>query len=151
MSGSGADAALAALVDVVLAPVLPDGVFTGPAPAGRAGGAEPDPVAAWPEPDGPVRLVWTAEPARVASTLPGLWAHVGPRVPAERGADLVVDLDAVGRLVAADLGTVPVAELLAALGDRDGAAAAEQAVGQRAEVAVPALADLLVRLWAAGA
>jgi len=121
------------------------------APFGSTSGAvgpTADPAEPWPDPAEAYQVLWHAEADDVAASLPGLWAL--PRVAAGNTGgcvDLVVDVDVLGRIVSVDLEAVPLSEVLLALGDPDGAMAAEQAVGQQAEVAGPAVADLLERLW----
>jgi len=115
---------------------------------GAATGPTADPADPWPDPDAAYQVLWRAGSDEVEASLPGLWAL--PQVAAADAGgcvDLVVDVDVLGRLVSVDLEAMPLAEVLLALGDRDGAAAADQVIGQPAEVAGPALADLLERLW----
>jgi hypothetical protein len=106
----------------------------------------------WPEPDRSVQLIWCAPSTTVSERLPGLWQQVQQHDPERAGCiDVVVDLDVLGRLVAADIEAVPLSELLAGVGETEAAAAAAELPGLAAEVAVPALADLLERLLAAAA
>ena len=110
----------------------------------------------WPEPESSLQLIWCAGFSEVHDELPGLWRQVRHHAPDDGAGhagcvDVVVDIDALGRLVAADVESVPLADLLLGLGDVEAAAAAAELAGLRAEVAVPALADLLERLLVAAA
>lgn len=143
---------LALLAEAVLAPVLRGGPFA------RSGGPdapdrdEPDPATSpWPEPSASVQLLWCASFDELATELPGLWRQVRHHRPPGGGgcADLVIDLDVLGRLVAADVEATPLAELLVGVGEPEAGAAAAELPGLAAEVAVPALADLLERLLVA--
>lgn|GEM_PF-2464604 len=142
---------LARLAEAVLDPVLCAGPFA------RGDGQEPvvdDLVAEWPSPwpapDEAVQLLWCASTGSVSTTLPGLWHQLRPQAPDDGGCvDVTVDLDVLGRLVAADVEALPLADVLLGLGEVEAAAAAAELPGLSAEVAVPALADLLERMLAA--
>ena len=142
---------LARLAESVLDPVLCAGPFA------RGDGQEPvvdDLVGEWPSPwpapDEAVQLVWCATTESVSTMLPGLGRQLRAPLPHEGGCvDVTVDLDVLGRLVAADVEAVPLADVLRGLGEVEAAAAAAELPGLPAEVAVPALADLLERLLAA--
>ncbi len=151
VTGSGGEAALLErLVSAVLDPVLHGSPF-------RRGDGQPyvddelvgEWPSPWPEPERSLQLLWCAAPPEVSGLLPGLWRLVQDQVPPGGCVDLTVDLDVLGRLVASDVEAVPLAELLTRSGDPEAAAAAAELLGLPAEVAVPALADLLERLLAA--
>jgi hypothetical protein len=144
---------IALLAEAVLDPVLRAGVFARgdgrDAPADAAPDDVVDPATSpWPAPTRSVQLLWCASFADVREQLPGLYRQVRRHEPEGGGgcADLVVDLDVLGRLVAADVEAEPLAELLQGVGEPEAAAAAAELPGLAAEVAVPALADLLERL-----
>ena len=104
----------------------------------------------WPEPERSVQLLWCASSSDVSGELPGLWCQVRGQVPDTGGCvDVTVDLDVLGRLVAADVEAVPLGDLLLGVGENEAASAAAELPGLSAEVAIPALADLLERLLAA--
>lgn len=139
------------LAAAVLDPVLCAGPFRRgddqPASTDTLVGEWPSP---WPEPERSVQLLWCADPSELAAALPGLWCQVRGQVPDRGGCvDVTVDLDVLGRLVAADIEAVPLADLLSGVGEKEAAAAAAELPGLSAEVAIPALADLLERLLAA--
>ncbi len=148
MSDPALQDVLVRLCEAALDPVVCAGIFR------RANGQPPvldDLVAEWPspwpQPEQAVQLLWCADPPDVARALPGLWRQVSHHVPEGGGCvDLTVDVDVLGRLVAADIESEPLAGLLAGVGQAAAAAAADELPGLPAEVAVPALADLLERL-----
>ncbi len=141
---------VATLTSALLDPVLCAGPFSrgdNRPPTGHDASASTSP---WPEPDRSVQLIWCAASTAVSDILPGLWKQVQQHDPERAGCiDVVVDLDVLGRLVAADIEAVPLSELLRGVGEMEAAAAAAELPGLPAEVAVPALADLLEQLLAA--
>lgn len=146
---------LARLVAAVLDPVLCSGPFSRgdgqpPGAVAQADVLASEMSAPWPEPEHSVQLLWCAPAAEVSETLPGLWRQVGHQVPETGGCvDVTVDVDVLGRLVAADIEAVPLADLLVAVDEPEAAAAAAELPGLSAEVAIPALGDLLERLLVA--
>ena len=142
---------LARLISSALDPILCAASFgrgDGMPATGDALDPAPSP---WPEPDEAVQVLWCAPFAQVRQELPGLWHQVRQHAPDDDlgCVDVTVDVDVLGRLVAADIESEPLADLLRGVGDVEAAAAAAELPGLPAEVAVPALADLFERLLAA--
>ena len=137
---------LGAFVAEALDPTFEETPFTPGQTGERWRGTADTTQAAWPS--GPGHVIWCASYDKVRQTHPGLPQVHDPEDEPGWCVDFIVELDADGRLVRADLETDSLSETFAKLGMEHESQVAAGLMGQDAQAACHVLPDLISTLLA---